>query len=253
MKFSIITPTYKRSDLLLRAIESLLRQTYHDWEMIIVNDSPNDTSYTDILISINDARIRYIINDKNYGANYSKNKALDSVSADSTWIIFLDDDMYLAPDTLSMFQQCIIQHSSTSWFVSDTANKNGIPLTIFPKTNTSFSYIWQYLITKRIRGDMTHCIETKKIHHIRYLTTIRQGEEWFFFFQLALTSSMYYHDHNSMILDTNNRKEGLSLRKQSKDELHEVLIHICEEATDKGFFWNPSFLLYILLRYIKLR
>ena len=45
MKFSIITPTYKRADKLSRAVNSLRNQTYTDWEMIIVNDSPAETEY----------------------------------------------------------------------------------------------------------------------------------------------------------------------------------------------------------------
>ena len=64
MKFSIITPTHKRAEMLIRAVTSVKNQTYTDWEMIIVNDSPTDSSYTSFTETINDARIRYHLNKK---------------------------------------------------------------------------------------------------------------------------------------------------------------------------------------------
>ena len=42
MKFSVIIPTFNRIDFLERAIESVNRQTYHDYEIIVVNDNPED-------------------------------------------------------------------------------------------------------------------------------------------------------------------------------------------------------------------
>ena len=79
MKFSIITPTHKRSHLLTRAVSSLQAQTHTDWEMIIINDSPGDTSYNDFVSSINDSRIRYFVNSSNRGVNYSRNVALEKL------------------------------------------------------------------------------------------------------------------------------------------------------------------------------
>ena len=88
MKFSIITPTYKRASLLERAVQSVVRQTYANWEMIISNDSPDDPSYKTFLSSERDSRIRYYVNDMNRGVNYSRNFALDNVAKDSDWVVF---------------------------------------------------------------------------------------------------------------------------------------------------------------------
>ena len=56
MKFTIITPTYNRPDELARAVESVLGQTYQDFQMVIINDSP-DYDYTSF-------ENKYISNDK---------------------------------------------------------------------------------------------------------------------------------------------------------------------------------------------
>ena len=176
MKFSIITPTHRRKEKLDRAVTSVLSQTYKDWEMIIINDSPHDETYREFAASINDARIHYHINPKNSGVNFSRNHGLDKLSADSKWVIFLDDDDYLAPDTLATFSELILTGSDNKWFMTNRAYKNGSTVTKAPRDDSSYSYTWSYLILKRIKGDATHCIETKLITHIhaRFSKYIKQ-------------------------------------------------------------------------------
>lgn len=253
MKFSIITPTYKRKELLERAVTSLLAQTYIDWEMIIVNDSPTDESYKGFAHSINDPRIHYHTNLANSGVNYSRNLALEKVSADSRFIIFLDDDDYFAPDTLKTFSELILLHRNTKWFVTNRAYKNGTSLTKFPKDETYYDYAWSYLILKRCKGDATHCIETKLIthHRIRFSKYVKQGEEWFFFYQIGLHTKMYYHDHNSTISDGYDSVSGLNFRKRTLQEKCKSLAQLFFETWTKKSF-RPSLLVYLTLRFVKL-
>lgn len=253
MKFSIITPTFKRKELLERAVSSLLAQTYKDWEMIIVNDSPHDENYNDFASSLNDQRIRYYKNDINRGVNFSRNYALDNLSADSTWVIFLDDDDYLSPDTLMTLQEQIMLHNDVKWFVSNRAKKDGESLTKFPSDETFYSYAWEYLILKRCKGDATHCIETKLItrFHMRFSSYVKQGEEWFFFYQVGTHSKMYYHDHNSTISDGYDSGNGLNFRKRNFRERYESLLQLFYEAGVKKII-KPSLLAYLTLRFIKL-
>ena len=70
IKFIILTATYKRSNLLQRTIESVLKQTYKNWEMYIVNDSPDDNGYDNAEINniLKNTQIHYSKNEKNIGA-----------------------------------------------------------------------------------------------------------------------------------------------------------------------------------------
>jgi glycosyltransferase involved in cell wall biosynthesis len=253
MKFSIITPTYRRNDLLKRATSSLFAQTYPDWEMIIINDSPQDTTYADFESSINDPRIHYHKNTINKGVNASRNYALEKVSADSTWVIFLDDDDYLAPDALATFRELISLHGDTKWFVTNRAKKNGESMTQFPGDETYYSYAWSYLILKRCKGDATHCIETKLINHARarFSKYVKQGEEWFFFYQLGIHSRMFYSDHNSTISDGYDISHGLNFRKRTLGSRYEALAQLFYEASTKKIL-RSSLFVYLLLRAVKL-
>jgi glycosyltransferase involved in cell wall biosynthesis len=251
MRFSIITPTYRRADRLIRAVNSVLAQTYTDWELIIVNDSPDDTSYQTFASSINDSRIHYHVNDMNRGVNYSRNRALHSVSSDSKWVIFLDDDDYFSPDTLHTLSQLIKKHGDKKWFVTNRAYTNGTPITKARTSDTWYSYAWEYLILKLIRGDATHCISTTSLHTIRFSEKIKQGEEWFFFYQLGLKETLFYHDHNSTISDGYDASSGLNFRRRSFTKQIETVSILFYEGVHRGLAYHPTFLIYVCMRFIR--
>jgi glycosyltransferase involved in cell wall biosynthesis len=249
MRFSIITPTFKRADKLARAIASLQAQTYEDWEVIIVNDSPDDPSYIPFATSINDARIRYYANKTNSGVNFSRNFALDKISADSKWTLLLDDDDYFAPDTLQTFFELIQTHKGKSWFVTNRALVDGTPVTYAKKEDTTYSYIWDYLLLKRFRGDATHCIHTSALHSLRFSKIIKQGEEWLFFYQLDLKERMFYHGHNSTITE-GYENTGLNFRKRSLARNFKDVAILLFEGISRGLWFHPTFYLYLIGRMI---
>lgn len=87
---SIIMPSYNTGRFIGETIESVLAQSYTNWELIIVDDCSEDN--TDDVVSRYraDRRIRYIKNEKNSGAAISRNRALRE--AKGKWIAFLDSD-----------------------------------------------------------------------------------------------------------------------------------------------------------------
>ncbi|MBU3942563.1 glycosyltransferase [Patescibacteria group bacterium] len=90
-KISIIIPTYKRSHLIGRAIQSILNQTYQDFEIVIIDDSPNDDTEK-VVKKINDERVRYIRNEQKTNIPAARNKGVRESNPDSKYIAFLDDD-----------------------------------------------------------------------------------------------------------------------------------------------------------------
>ena len=82
-------PSYNTANYISDSIQSVLNQTYENWELIIVDDCSNDNTL-EVLSKFNDKRIRVIVNEKNSGAALSRNKALKD--AKGKWIAFLDSD-----------------------------------------------------------------------------------------------------------------------------------------------------------------
>ncbi|MDO6610117.1 glycosyltransferase [Shewanella sp. 1_MG-2023] len=90
-KVSIIMPTYNVGNIVQETIESVLSQTYKDWELIIVDDASTDNT-VNILINIcaTDPRIILVLSEVNKGAGASRNIGLDT--AKGRFIAFLDSD-----------------------------------------------------------------------------------------------------------------------------------------------------------------
>lgn len=97
---SVVMSTYQRPQLLVRAIESILNQTYPHFELIIINDSPDDLKTTAVLERYKryDSRIKVIQNPSNQGLIYSLNAGLDR--AKGKYIARMDDDDISYPNRL---------------------------------------------------------------------------------------------------------------------------------------------------------
>lgn len=145
---SVITPSYNTAEFISETIESVLSQTYDNWEMIIVDDCSTDN--TDDVVSeysARDPRIRYIKNDTNLGAALTRNRALDE--ARGQWIAFLDSDDLWEPDKLeqqiNFMKNGNINFSYTGYCeIDENSNEMGICVT-GPKRITKigmYNYCW---------------------------------------------------------------------------------------------------------------
>jgi len=86
---SVILPTYNRANLLKQSIQSILSQTYKDFELIIVDDGSTDNTKS-IVESISDNRIKYICSEKNQGAAEARNVGIQK--SRGSLLAFQDSD-----------------------------------------------------------------------------------------------------------------------------------------------------------------
>jgi len=93
---SVIIPTYNRAEVLPRAIESVLAQTYEDFELIIVDDGSTDNT-EEIIQSYEFEKIRYVYQE-NQGANAARNTGIRT--ANGEYISFLDSDDKFRPEKI---------------------------------------------------------------------------------------------------------------------------------------------------------
>lgn len=99
---TVIITTYKREPFMLkRAIESVIAQTYSNWELIIVDDSPEDYEFRDkvrdMVMSFK-GRIKYVRHEKNSGVSVARNTGIKF--AQGEYLAFLDDDDEWLPEKL---------------------------------------------------------------------------------------------------------------------------------------------------------
>ena len=119
---SIITPAYNCGKYIADAIESVLAQTYDNWEMLIVDDCSSDNTVK-VVESYNDDRIHFFQNTTNSGAAAARNHAL--AEAKGRWVSFLDSDDWWFPDKLekqvSFMNEKSYSFTYTDYIITDDA------------------------------------------------------------------------------------------------------------------------------------
>lgn len=94
---SVIMPSWNTGKFIAESIQSVIDQTYKNWELLIVDDCSTDNT-DQVVASFNDDRIRYLKNKKNSGAALTRNKAIREARGE--WIAFLDSDDLWFPKKL---------------------------------------------------------------------------------------------------------------------------------------------------------
>lgn len=90
-KVSVVIPTYNRSNTIGMAIKSVLNQTHQNFEIVIIDDSPNDKTER-VVNSFDDNRIKYMRNKERTNRAAAINQGIRESRPDSKFIAFLDDD-----------------------------------------------------------------------------------------------------------------------------------------------------------------
>lgn len=149
---SIVMPSYNTAGFIGESIQSVLAQTYGNWELIIVDDCSKDDTDGAVSPFLSDSRIRYFKNEKNSGAAVSRNRALKE--AKGRWIAFLDSDDLWEPQKLekqiAFMQERDCSFSYTNYIEIDEASQpNGRQVT-GPKRITKqgmHNYCWPGCLT----------------------------------------------------------------------------------------------------------
>lgn len=117
--FSVVIPLYNKAQSIGATINSVLQQSFKDFEIIIINDGSTDDSTT-IVKSFVDKRIK-LINQTNQGVSSARNKGIEVASYN--WIAFLDGDDLWLKNHLQIIYTLILRNSDKLVFSSSFANK----------------------------------------------------------------------------------------------------------------------------------
>jgi glycosyltransferase involved in cell wall biosynthesis len=114
---SVVMPTYKRSDKLIRAIQSVLDQTYPQIELLLVNDNePNDDFTLELKKKVQkftiDPRFNIIIQEKHVNGAVARNEGIKRATGE--YIAFLDDDDWWKKDKIEK-QVAVISGLDSDW------------------------------------------------------------------------------------------------------------------------------------------
>lgn len=146
-KISVIIPSYNSASTIVRALDSVIQQTFSPFEIIVIDDASKDRTFE----LLNDYKIKnekqlnilIIKNEINSGPSHSRNRGIEA--SKGNWIAFLDSDDYWHPRKLEIQVKLLYQHKakmigSIVEFHSKDASSTS---TEEIKTITSFDMLWK--------------------------------------------------------------------------------------------------------------
>lgn len=228
---SIIMPSWNTAQYIGESIQSVLNQTYSNWELIIVDDCSTDN--TDEIVSVfTDERIKYLKNKENLGAALTRNRAIET--ANGEWIAFLDsDDLWNANKLEHQLEFMTRNNYCFSYHEYEKIDEKSEPLKIYVTGPD--------IVTKRkmynygYPGCLTFMYNAKKMGLIQ-IKDIKKNNDYAILLKLCKKADCYLLKEN--LASYRIRKKSISHDKLIKKlKSHYDLFHYCDEKPALIALW----------------
>ena len=243
---SIIMPSWNTGRFIAESIESVLAQTYKNWELLIVDDCSTDNT-DEVIASFKDTRIKYFKNEKNSGAALTRNRAMRE--AQGEWIAFLDSDDLWAPNKLEK-QLGFMNDNGYVFSYHDFVkiDEESKPLNVYvtgPNVVTK-----QGMYNYGYPGCLTFMYSAKAMGLIQ-IKDIKKNNDYAILLKLCKKADCYLLNEN--LAQYRIRKKSISHDKITKKlKSHYDLFHFCDEQPAPIAFWYACWnMWYGVLKKIK--
>lgn len=193
MKVSIIIPVYNTEKYIGRCLDSILRQTHQDFEIICVNDcSPDNAMNVVNAYSKRDPRIKGFSHDRNRGPMVARQTGIQAATGD--FYMFVDSDDTLPTDAIEVLLTAAGKNASDvvvagHTVVDSKGNKMREELP-FKAGDFTAKDIFELLVEKKIRHNLAFCIFAKSLFNRDFITLENQNncEDMILFYELIEVS-----------------------------------------------------------------
>ncbi|MCC5636469.1 glycosyltransferase [Nostoc sp. CHAB 5844] len=191
IKVSVIIPAYNAGETIKEALESLLVQSFVEWEAIVVDDgSSDDTLAIATQFAQQDSRIR-VLNQENAGVCAARNAGIREAKFE--WLLFLDADDWILPQHLEKLTQAVQHNPSLDAVYGGWTKVTPDGQLIFDE---EFSFQPSGIFAALARNCVLaiHCCIVRKAIAIEiggFDTTLRTCEDWDFWQKIARTGAVF--------------------------------------------------------------
>lgn len=210
---SVIIPTYNRAHLIGRAITSVLRQSYKDFEIVVVDDGSTDDTKA-VVMAFGDDRIIYKRLPMNKGVHEARNRGMELATGEC--LAFLDSDDELLPQAL---ERCTNMLSSLPSdvgviFAAGQTYPSG-ELTGFDLESSGFVN-WPDILCQRRFKPLKNCLAIVKKSCVGNTRWEMQGFDFVFWRRIAKRWRVFFLNEVLMVYHTNGNPDRLSNLRRRK-------------------------------------
>lgn len=183
---SVIVPTYKRSDKLSRAVDSILNQTFENVEIIIVNDNIPDSEFDVQTKKVlkdyqNNSKIKVVETNGGVGGGAARNIAIGHCTGE--YVAFLDDDDRFLPDKLEKQYEFMVENKLDMCYQDIQWNNEDEKVIEYRRLD----YVKDFSKENLIREHILHSISPTAIYMIKREKLLKtdgfgeviMGQDWF--------------------------------------------------------------------------
>lgn len=167
--FSILTTVYNRQDYVADTIESILKSSYQDWELVVVDDCSSDNSYEICKnFSKRDSRIRVYRNPKNLGDYANRNQVASH--AQGRYLKYVDSDDCIFPYTLDILKHFVDQYPNAALILAARPPNRIPPFELSPRESL-LTHFKEYGLLSRAPGSAV--IQKQAFHEVGGFPNVR--------------------------------------------------------------------------------
>lgn len=132
IRFTIVIPTYNREQFILATLESVFKQKYQNYEIIVVDNCSTDNTEAVLKPLVQAGKINFIKHDRNYERAKSRNTGMEHAKGD--FLTFLDSDDFMYPDCLQDAADFVARNPQTKFFHNyyELVDENRKPIRQYP-------------------------------------------------------------------------------------------------------------------------
>lgn len=247
IRFSIIIPTYNRAAFLPKAIESVLSQTYTDWELIIVDDGSTDNT-KDVVAQYSDSRIRYIYQD-NAERSAARNNGIAQANGD--FVCFMDSDNYMKSDRLEKLSAFIAKESNIACYFTGIEYFNELSGCGNIKDGHSYPFPMDVnLLIRDIIATPQLCCATEILRKHQFNPALSIGEDMELLFRITDEFPLVYVPNQATVVEVEHEGRSVAMHsKASEKQLKTLKVmfskgHPANKVSGKQKKWLRSAVLF---------
>lgn len=237
---SVVIPTYNRIHTLPASVDSVLKQTYENLELIIMDDGSTDGT-EEYVRDIADERVRYRKAEKNMGPSAARNMGAELARGE--YLAFQDSDDEWMPDKLEKQMKLVLENRDISLVYSEFGlYRDGELLAVIPSRNIPYEEkqgsLFSYLLLYPLISTQTILIRTKDfIEAGGFNETLKAYEDFEFTMRFAKNHRIGFVQET--LVKVNSQKSSVSKQYDERIRVQFYMIReMLKPLRERNFLWR---------------